>query len=113
MQTAPVAISDRMPVREFQQLELLRPHLAHARARHDDVLGVSADGQLNPREIEIMRRVACGASNAEVARRLWLSQHTVRKHLENIYAKLGVQSRTAALNALGNMRDERRHPTFQ
>jgi predicted transcriptional regulator len=40
-------------------------------------------------------------SNAETARLLWVTPATIRKHLENIYGKLGVRSRTAALAKLG------------
>jgi LuxR family maltose regulon positive regulatory protein len=36
-------------------------------------------------------------TNAEIAERLWLSPGTVRRHLENVYRKLGVHTRTAAL----------------
>jgi DNA-binding CsgD family transcriptional regulator len=51
---------------------------------------------LTPRERQILAWVARGKSNVEVAEALWISPSTVRKHLENIYAKLGVGSRTAA-----------------
>ncbi len=44
-----------------------------------------------------MRCVAAGLSNAEIGRRLWIEPATVRKHLEHIYDKLEVRSRTAAL----------------
>jgi DNA-binding CsgD family transcriptional regulator len=56
---------------------------------------------LTPREWDVMRCVAAGMSNAEIAQLLWVTSGTVRKHLENIYAKLGVRSRTAALARLG------------
>ena len=52
---------------------------------------------LTQREWDVMRCVAGGMSNAEIGRVLWISDATVRKHLENIYGKLGVRSRTAAL----------------
>ena len=41
--------------------------------------------------------VAAGHSNADIARQLFLSENTVRKHLENIYQRLSVSSRTAAV----------------
>ena len=41
-----------------------------------------------------------GLSNSEIARRLWIELPTVRKHLEHIYQKLGVSSRTAAVAKL-------------
>jgi DNA-binding CsgD family transcriptional regulator len=55
------------------------------------------DTLLTAREREVMAWVARGKTNAEIARLLWLSPGTVRKHLENVYAKLGVSTRTAAV----------------
>jgi DNA-binding CsgD family transcriptional regulator len=52
--------------------------------------------RLTPREREILDLVAEGKTNAEIAEILWVSRGTVRKHLDNIYAKLGVHTRTAA-----------------
>jgi DNA-binding CsgD family transcriptional regulator len=52
--------------------------------------------RLTPREKEVLSWVARGKTNAEIARLLWVSPGTVRKHLENVYAKLGVSTRTAA-----------------
>ena len=60
----------------------------------------SCDGMLTARERDVMRCVEGGLSNAEIARELWIQPTTVRKHLENIFAKLGVRSRTAALSKL-------------
>jgi DNA-binding CsgD family transcriptional regulator len=55
---------------------------------------------LTAREHEVMRCVAGGLSNSEIARTLWIELPTVRKHLEHIYQKLGVSSRTAAVAKL-------------
>jgi DNA-binding NarL/FixJ family response regulator len=52
--------------------------------------------RLTPREREVLDLVAEGRTNAEIAESLWVSRGTVRKHLDNIYAKLGVHTRTAA-----------------
>jgi DNA-binding NarL/FixJ family response regulator len=52
--------------------------------------------RLTAREREILELVAEGRTNAEIAERLWVSFGTVKKHLDNIYAKLGVHTRTAA-----------------
>jgi DNA-binding CsgD family transcriptional regulator len=53
--------------------------------------------RLTRREREVLGWVARGKTNAEIAQLLWLAPSTVRKHLENVYAKLGVSTRTAAV----------------
>lgn len=60
----------------------------------DSPLGGAAG--LSDRELEVVRLVARGLTNRQVAERLFLSPHTVSRHLSNIYAKLGVGSRSAA-----------------
>jgi ATP/maltotriose-dependent transcriptional regulator MalT len=51
---------------------------------------------LSPRELEVLRLVAAGRTNRQVASALVVSEHTVARHVQNIFAKLGVSSRTAA-----------------
>ena len=51
---------------------------------------------LSPRELEVLRQVATGKSNKEIAAALVISEHTVARHVQNIFTKLGVPSRTAA-----------------
>jgi len=53
--------------------------------------------RLTAREIEVLDLVASGGSNREVAAALWLSDQTVKFHLANVYRKLGVASRAAAV----------------
>ena len=57
---------------------------------------VSPDVDLSPKELTILRGVAAGASNKELARTLWVSEQTVKFRLTNIYRKLGVANRTEA-----------------
>ena len=67
-------------------LEILRPHLAHARARWRPP---PRPLPLTRRQHQLLRWVAEGLTNEEIAARLWISEHTVRKHLENINRRLG------------------------
>jgi DNA-binding NarL/FixJ family response regulator len=66
----------------------------------DRIRGPLAGGRdthtLTGRELEVLRLVAAGKSNHAIALELVVSDHTVRRHLQNIFRKLGVSSRTAA-----------------
>jgi DNA-binding NarL/FixJ family response regulator len=66
------------------------PAMQAALVRHDG----PAAKRLTPRESEIVRHVAVGMRNAEVAARLSLSESTVKTHLTNIFHKLGIRDRT-------------------
>jgi len=55
------------------------------------------DSPLSRREIEVLRHVAQGLSNLEVGERLFISEHTVHRHVANILTKLDVSSRAAAV----------------
>jgi DNA-binding CsgD family transcriptional regulator len=76
----------------FEQLGAL-PDLARVEAmtgRAEDTHG------LTPRELEVLRLVAAGKTNREIAAALVVSEHTVARHVQNIFTKLRVSSRTAA-----------------
>jgi DNA-binding NarL/FixJ family response regulator len=83
---------------ELQLLCILRPHLQEL---YD--LGQrrrSGRPQLSPREWQVMTLVARGYDNAQIARTLRISVNTVRKHLEHVFERTGVRSRTAAVARL-------------
>jgi DNA-binding CsgD family transcriptional regulator len=84
--------------RDKQVLELLRPHLIQVFRRRDAAeTRNKAASALTPREREVLAFVARGDTNAEIARALFLSPLTVRRHLENIFEKLEVRTRTGAV----------------
>ncbi len=97
--------------RDLRLIDALRPSLiayeAHRvlAARLAELQAVSPrsvpDQMLSKRENEVLDLVAAGASNAQIAENLWISPATVKKHLENVYDKLAVGSRTAALAHTG------------
>ena len=64
-----------------------------------DQVELKKSSQLTEREFEVLSLLASGARNKEIAEDLNLSVRTVRFHIENIYGKLGVQSRTQAVRA--------------
>jgi DNA-binding NarL/FixJ family response regulator len=83
--------------REQMLLTLVRPHLA---AVHEARLRRRSQGRLTDRQLDLLRQVAAGLDNRQIARRLAISEATVRKHLQNIYGRLEVSSRTAAIAAV-------------
>lgn len=87
--------------RDRTLLDLLRPHLVRLRAnaelRQMAVLEGPDGLELTPRELEVLRWVARGKTNAEIAVLLFVSPGTVRRHMDNVFSKLGVHTRTAAV----------------
>ena len=82
-------------VRGRALLTLLRPHLQQAyldaeRRRHPAP-------RLTSRQKDLLCLLAAGHTNTQIARRLGISEGTVRSHLEDIYERLNVSSRTAAV----------------
>lgn len=83
--------------RDVAMLRMLAPLLARlSRERLTPALPVS----LTTQERRVLSHVAAGQSNAEIAAALFVAPSTVRKHLENVYRKLGVTSRVAAVARL-------------
>ena len=84
------------------ELDTARAAFAHLGAKPDQARVAALTGRddthegLTAREIEVLRWVASGRSNGEIAAALVISEHTVARHLQNIFGKLGVSTRTAA-----------------
>ena len=96
----PVAIADWIESDTGQSLTRRRGADRLTVERTGDTLVLEeshVEVELTAREREVLAWVARGKTNAQVAALLWLAPSTVRKHLENIYAKLGVSTRTAAV----------------
>ncbi len=87
---------------ELRMLRLLQPHLDSAVGRA--LTGRSGEELLTARELEILGYIRGGRSTQDIASALWLSPRTVRKHLENVYTKLGVHSRAEAVAYLNGQR---------
>lgn len=80
--------------RDRELLALLRPHLViHREGWRPPSRALDA---LTSREREVLEALADGDTNAQIARKLWISCHTVRSHVEHIFEKLNVTSRTEA-----------------
>jgi DNA-binding CsgD family transcriptional regulator len=83
--------------RDLRVLEVLLPHLLQF-ARRAAIRWPEAAAVLTPREREILGWVARGKANREIADRLSVAPGTISKHLDNIYAKLEVPNRAAAVS---------------
>ncbi len=70
-----------------------RPDMAAVGSLTGPVVGTHG---LSARELEVLRLIAKGSSNREIGSTLVISEHTVARHVQNIFRKLGVSSRTAA-----------------
>jgi DNA-binding CsgD family transcriptional regulator len=91
-----------------EQARVAHETLANMQAEHEakragalrselgDRSPAEATSVLTPRELDVLKLVALGLSNTEIAQRLVLSEHTVHRHLANILRKLDLSSRTAA-----------------
>lgn len=81
--------------RDVLVLELLRPHLEEV--HRDAALRRAGVPQLTRREWEVLCLAAEGHSNGDIARQLFISPATVRKHMEHVFDRTGVRTRSAAV----------------
>ena len=99
--------------RAVEGLTRLNAQLALARARllRDRLIAPQtpkpADtrdtGGLSAREIEVLRLISTGLNNQAIAERLFISEHTVHRHVANLLAKLDASSRSAAVAQAGRL----------
>lgn len=89
--------------RDVTLFTLLRPHLVRIRRNAGFRRRANGYRGLTPREAEVLGWIAHGKQNAEIAQLLFISPNTVRKHIENIFEKLDVRTRTAAAAALNRI----------
>jgi DNA-binding NarL/FixJ family response regulator len=83
-------------VRQAFEHSIFFPEAVMPRRHHLGTGGSYDTDVLTRRELEILRLVADGHSNGELARMLWVTEQTVKFHLSNIYRKLNVANRTEA-----------------
>jgi DNA-binding NarL/FixJ family response regulator len=81
---------------EAARLGIVRPLIARDRQSATRVGRRSLPDGLTEREAEILKRVADGCANKEIANELRISVHTVERHIANLYAKIGVRNRAEA-----------------
>ena len=86
---------DRLPTTKHR-LTQLGGKISGQSGRLMVTFGLKPEVELTPRELEVLQLVAYGLSNKEIAQRLSVSARTVNFHLDNVYSKLGVSSRTEA-----------------
>lgn len=92
-------VPDELVARLQAHLRVAREMNAAMRARGEELAPAAAllPNPLTQREMDVLQWVACGKTNRDVAEILGMSPRTVNKHLEHIYEKLGVETRTAAV----------------
>jgi DNA-binding CsgD family transcriptional regulator len=89
--------------RDRAVLNALAPHLSRLRQRAATTIPAAINqvpelDSLTRREHDVLRLAASGLTNRQIAEALYIAPGTVRKHLDNIYAKLDVPNRTTAIN---------------
>jgi DNA-binding CsgD family transcriptional regulator len=88
--------------RDRERVELIRPHLGHlyrlsAHTAHNDESLAEIETPLTARERDVLSWLGAGKTDKDIAAILAISPRTVQKHLQRIYEKLGVETRTAAV----------------
>ncbi|GIV82766.1 MAG: helix-turn-helix transcriptional regulator [Anaerolineae bacterium] len=94
---ARLALDSAQSIGALREAERAAALLQQLSAAIQDPAGAARSSPLTPREVEVLRLVAQGLSDKEIATRLTISEHTVHRHIANILTKLDVPSRAAAV----------------
>lgn len=89
LQRGEMALSRQMASRVLNEF-------SHTQASQGSTAQSEILGKLSPRETEVLRELEGGATNSEIAQRLYLSENTVKHHVQNIFDKLQVENRRQA-----------------
>ena len=92
--TSPAALATL--IRETLDGRVLHPYKPASPGQGSVPNPSAEESVLSARELEVLRLVAAGSTNGEIARELWVTEQTVKFHLSNIYRKLDVGNRTEA-----------------
>ncbi len=95
LQTENLTAEAQAFIREILQLSGSYTEATHVPPRELESLSTAAS--ISPRELEVLQFMSAGLSNGEIARKLSISESTVKTHLANIYYKLGVSRRVQAI----------------
>jgi len=98
------AIEDLTPLAASLELARARVQFDSLSARPDAPAPAAADAKgLTPRQVEILRLISTGLNNQAIAERLFISEHTVHRHVANTLTKLNASSRAAAVAQAGRL----------
>jgi DNA-binding NarL/FixJ family response regulator len=99
------AVDDLAPLGADRETARAQAILASLENRPKDDTAAALDTRgLTPREVEILRLIAAGLNNQAIADRLFISEHTVHRHVANTLTKLNVSSRSAAVAQASQLR---------
>lgn len=95
--TAPASLSTECPTRTIRRGPGSARRIAHSALNLRSLPPATGIGSLSGREFEVLAAAATGVGRGAIAESLYISENTVKNHLVNIYAKLGIGNRMAAV----------------
>ena len=85
------------PTVQRRLLETMTPPASSGRGQGSGAAGGRSARRSDPRETEVLRLIARGDSNAEISAGLFISEATVKTHINNLFAKIGARDRAQAV----------------